>query len=77
MPALECSLSRIGKYQEEMRNYLWMESTVKLLCSTRQAAQNEKDKKTVLQCNTMARNLVSQIKKIGHSQCQRELRLLF
>lgn len=63
IPALECSFSRIGTYQDENRNYLWMESTVKLLCSTREAAQKEKDKKTVLKCNTIARKLTPQIKK--------------
>lgn len=77
MPALKCSFARIGTYREEMRNYLWIESTVKLLCSTRQAAQSEKDRKTVSQCNAMTSRLTSQIKKIRHSQSRRELLLLF
>lgn len=61
MPALECSFEKIGTYQEEMRNYLWIESTVKLLCSTREAARYEKDKETISQCNVMAGKIVSKI----------------
>lgn len=61
MPALECSFEKIGTYREERKNYLWIESTVKLLCSTREAAQYEKDKETVSQCNTMADKIVPKI----------------
>lgn len=61
MPALECSFAKIGTYREEIRNYLWIESTVKLLCSTREAAQYEKDRETVSQCKIMSRKLVSKI----------------
>lgn len=63
MPALECSFSKIGTYDKEKRNYLWIESTVKLLCSTREAAKNEKDNKMILQCNEMAEKLISKIWK--------------
>ena len=63
MPALECSFAKIGTYQKEERNYLWIESTVKLLCSTRDTAKNEKDKKAVSECNVMAGKLVPKIWK--------------
>ena len=71
MPALKCSFAKIGTYKEEEKNYLWIESTVKLLCSTRDAAKNEKDTKTVSECNAMAGKLVL---KIWKNKTQSKLR---
>lgn len=63
MPALKYSFAQISTYRDMKKQYLWTESTIKLLCSTRDIARKEKDGDTIVQCNEMARKLKSMVWK--------------
>lgn len=57
MPALKYSFDQISTYRNMKKQYLWTESTIKLLCSTRDVARKEKDRDTIARCNEMAREI--------------------
>lgn len=57
IPALKYSFAQISTYRDMKKQYLWTESTIKLLCSTRDIARKEKDRDTIARCNEMAREI--------------------
>lgn len=61
IPALRYSMNQINAYTEGWKQAVWIETTVKMMSSTRDIAEQENDKETLSYCQEIGKAMLSEI----------------